>query len=92
MSLVGHDRLLGTQGNPQEEVAEGELSCETLDNLIGEGTRLLHTLHVIWHDLGLLKQGKRIVYALDFSEIFSFLWPSASRNYKIVFAGSYISF
>jgi hypothetical protein len=60
---------------------DAPITCESLDGLILEGTRLLHTLHVIWHDLSLLKDGKRLVYALDFSELFSFLWPDKSRTY-----------
>lgn len=61
---------------------ERAITCEGLDILLSGGYELLNSLKVMSHDLALLKAGKRLVFALDFSEIHTFLWPEKSRSFS----------
>jgi hypothetical protein len=63
-------------GLPSEEA----ITCEGLHYLTTAGVQLLRNLEIVKHDLALMAAGKRLLFALDFSELFSFLWPEQSTR------------
>lgn len=76
LNSILENTALSTVTSPFE--AQREISNENLELLIHGGELLLNTLDVIHYDLELIKR-KKIVFALDFSEIFTFLWPDKSE-------------
>jgi hypothetical protein len=62
------------------------ITCGELDLLVEGAYRLLRTLRKTYHDYQLTRQGYELVYGLDFSEIFTFLWPERSpqQNRSII--------
>jgi hypothetical protein len=61
---------------------KNKITCEALDLLVTGGRQLLRSLLIVWHDLAQIRNGMRLVYALDFSEIYSYLWPEKSRTFS----------
>lgn len=53
------------------------ITCESLHLLLLFGEQLLDTLRVVYHDL-VLRQSKRLIFALDYSELHTYLWPERS--------------
>lgn len=55
-----------------------EITCEGLDLFMKSSKQLLANMEILSHDLELIKSGKKIIFALDFSEIFMFIYPEKS--------------
>lgn len=58
------------------------LTCETLDQLIQSANQFQKTLTILSCDLDLQQHHNDVIYALDFSEIYDYLWADKSRPYS----------
>jgi len=59
---------------------EDEITCDALSFVLNGAHSLLRNLRIISSDLDMHVAGKRLLYALDFSEIYAYLWPEKSRS------------
>jgi hypothetical protein len=61
------------------DIKEREISCLGLSHIIDSCEELRRNFALIKYDLELVKRDIQIVFALDFSEIFTYLWPEKSE-------------
>jgi hypothetical protein len=61
-------------------VPEGLITCQDLFTLVTGGYDLLRSLEAVQYDIALIQGGKTLVYAVDFSELFQFLWPERAED------------
>lgn len=85
---IGFDRsyTYRQQRVVEQEIEEGAATCESLDLILKGGSQLLSTLRIVNHDLALINNKKKLVFALDFSELYTYLWPEKSifHSYQII--------
>lgn len=63
------------------DVATAEtISAEMLDIVVTGSNQLLRSLLVVLYDLSLIRQGKKLVFPLDFYELHTFLWPEQRQS------------
>lgn len=55
------------------------LRCEELHLLVRAGWQQHRSLRVLAHDYALIQRGVQLVFAIDFSELYTFLWPRQSH-------------
>jgi hypothetical protein len=63
-----------------ELIESEEITCEGLDLFLKSSKQLLRSMEILANDLALIENGKQIVFALDFSEIFTYLFPEKSSS------------
>lgn len=68
--------------NNDSPFRQNEITFEALDLFMKSCKQLLMNMEILKHDVDLIKSGKKIIFALDFSEIFTFLYPEKSNSQK----------
>ena len=82
-AAVGIPPARGTRGDLTGSTPYPDgLTCERFDIALKAGHQLLRTLQVVQHDLHLLsgRNRRRMLFALDFSDIHAYIWPETSRS------------
>jgi hypothetical protein len=59
---------------------ESKVTVEMLDLMVRGSNQLLRSLKIVLHDLSLIREGKRLVFPVDFYEIHTFLWPEKRQS------------
>lgn len=57
------------------------ITCENLHHLVLGAHRLRRNLELISHDIALLRAQKELIFAIDFSDLYTYLWPDKSASY-----------
>lgn len=76
-------RLESLSRNPTEyyqTASESSVSLEMLHIIVTGSNQLLTSLLVVLHDISLIREGKNLVFPIDFYELHTFLWPEQRHS------------